>query len=247
MCGAGRTADVGGMPHNVAVMIDGLDVRVTRKPIKNMYLRIKPPTGDVVVSAPKRTPDATIVAFVRSRRGWIDGNRTAMRRRAREEAQSLGDGGRFDAGGTSGTSGIGGTGAIDAIDDTGASDAPAAPVIPAIPAWNDALRQRAEAAINAALPALLARWEPIVGKSPTHITLRTMTSRWGSCTPRTGRIRLNLQLGLMDPKFLEYVLVHELTHLWEHGHGEGFRRRMDAYLPDWGRLRRELNRHVALR
>ena len=53
-------ADVGGMPHNVAVMIDGLDVRVTRKPIKNMYLRIKPPTGDVVVSAPKRTPDATI-------------------------------------------------------------------------------------------------------------------------------------------------------------------------------------------
>lgn len=38
-------ADVGGMPHNVAVMIDGLDVRVTRKPIKNMYLRIKPPTG----------------------------------------------------------------------------------------------------------------------------------------------------------------------------------------------------------
>ncbi len=236
-------ADVGGMPHNVAVMIDGLDVRVTRKPIKNMYLRIKPPTGDVVVSAPKRTPDATIVAFVRSRRGWIDGNRTAMRRRAREEAQALGDGGRFDAGGTGGMNGIGEL--PDGL--PGASDAPSAPAIPAIPAWNDALRQRAEAAINASLPALLARWEPIVGKSPTHITLRTMTSRWGSCTPRTGRIRLNLQLGLMDPKFLEYVLVHELTHLWEHGHGEGFRRRMDAYLPDWRRLRRKLNRHVVLR
>ncbi|MBW3094836.1 M48 family metallopeptidase [Bifidobacterium sp. 64T4] len=230
------------MAHNDSVRIDGLDVQVTRKPIKNMYLRIKPPTGVVAVSAPRRTPDATIIAFVRSRRVWIDENRNAMRQRAREEAQALG-GGRFGMGGGD-TVGMGGmTGANGENSANGASDAPATP---ATPAWNDDLRRKAAASINAALPALLARWEPIVGKSPTHITLRTMTSRWGSCTPRTGRIRLNLQLGLMDPKFLEYVLVHELTHLWEHGHGEGFRRRMDAYLPDWRRLRRELNRHIVL-
>lgn len=68
----------------------------------------------------------------------------------------------------------------------------------------------------------------------------------GSCTPKTGRIRLNLQLGLMDPRFLEYVLVHEMTHLWENGHGEDFQRRMSAYLPQWRQLRRELNRHVVL-
>ena len=85
---------------------------------------------------------------------------------------------------------------------------------------------------------------PIIGREPTHVTLRVMTSRWGSCTPKTGRIRLNLQLGLMDPRFLEYVLVHEMTHLWENGHGEGFQRRMSAYLPQWRRLRR--NRHVVL-
>lgn len=69
-----------------------------------------------------------------------------------------------------------------------------------------------------------------------------MTSRWGSCTPKTGRIRLNLQLGLMDPQFLEYVLVHELTHLWESGHGRAFRERMSLVLPNWKELRRELNR-----
>jgi predicted metal-dependent hydrolase len=113
--------------------------------------------------------------------------------------------------------------------------------------WNDDLRRAAAASINKALPALLARWEPIIGRSPTHITLRTMTSRWGSCTPKTGRIRLNLQLGLMDRRFLEYVLVHEMTHLWEHGHGAGFQRRMSAYLPDWRQLRRELNQHMVLR
>ena len=112
--------------------------------------------------------------------------------------------------------------------------------------WNDAAKERAVQAINAQLPALLAKWTPIIGRKPTHITLRIMTSRWGSCTPKTGRIRLNLQLGLMDPRFLEYVLVHEMTHLWENGHGEGFQRRMSAYLPQWRQLRRELNRHVVL-
>ena len=77
--------------------------------------------------------------------------------------------------------------------------------------------------IESQLPVLLAKWGPIVGRTPTHITLRLMSSRWGSCTPKTGRIRLNLQLGLMAPRFLEYVLVHEMTHLWENGHGEGFK------------------------
>ena len=45
---------------------------------------------------------------------------------------------------------------------------------------------------------------------------------------------------------LEYVLVHEMTHLWESGHGAGFQRRMTAYLPGWKTLRRDLNRRVVL-
>ena len=48
------------------------------------------------------------------------------------------------------------------------------------------------------------------------------------------------------PQFLEYVLVHEMTHLWESGHGAGFQRRMTAYLPGWKTLRRDLNRRVVL-
>ena len=112
--------------------------------------------------------------------------------------------------------------------------------------WTDEAKARAQRNIESQLPVLLAKWGPIVGRTPTHITLRLMSSRWGSCTPKTGRIRLNLQLGLMAPRFLEYVLVHEMTHLWENGHGEGFQRRMSAYLPQWRQLRRDINRQVVL-
>lgn len=50
----------------------------------------------------------------------------------------------------------------------------------------------------------------------------------------------------MEPRFLEYVLVHEMTHLWANGHGADFQRRMSAYLPSWRELRRELNKRVLL-
>ena len=179
--------------------IDGLEVQVVRKPIKNLYLRVKPPSGNVVISAPNRMRNGDIAAFVRAKRTWIEASQSKIRaNRARGSARTT--------------------------------------------VWTDELRQQAAANINAALPSLLARWEPIVGKSPTRITLRAMTSRWGSCTPHTGCIRLNLQLGLMDERFLEYVLVHELTHLWECGHGAEFQQRISTYLPNWKQLQYELNR-----
>ena len=96
------------------------------------------------------------------------------------------------------------------------------------------------------LPTLLDRWVPVVGRRPERISLRKMKTRWGSCTPATASIRLNTDLAWLDPDLLEYVLVHELTHLYEHGHGPGFRARMDRYMPDWTERRRRLNRYLAL-
>ena len=96
------------------------------------------------------------------------------------------------------------------------------------------------------LPILLDRWVPVVGRRPERISLRKMKTRWGSCTPATASIRLNTDLAWLDPDLLEYVLVHELTHLYEHGHGPGFRARMDRYMPDWAERRRRLNRYLAL-
>ncbi|WP_223846885.1 M48 family metallopeptidase [Bifidobacterium rousetti] len=270
--------------------VDGMPVEVTRKRIRNMYLRIKPPAGEIVVSAPARMPERTIVGFVRGRREWIEQQRERMAQARREamagliaddgDSGGLGDDlftagglepidvGSGDAGadavghvgrtGRAGVSGGSGSAGVDGKPDGAGPESPNSPASPAPlgsddgmdgsiePIWTDERRKRAEDAINAALPGLLAKWTPVVGKSPTHITLRLMTSRWGSCTPKTGRIRLNLQLGLMEPEFLEYVLVHELTHLWERGHGERFRARMDAYLPRWRELRRELNRRIVL-
>jgi len=55
------------------------------------------------------------------------------------------------------------------------------------------------------------------------------TTRWGSTTTADGSIRLSDRLQGMPSWVVDYVLVHELAHLLEHGHGEAFWELVDAY------------------
>ena len=54
------------------IYIDGLQVELTRKRVKKMNMRIKAPDGRIVISAPYIVSDKQVIAFVRSRREWID-------------------------------------------------------------------------------------------------------------------------------------------------------------------------------
>ncbi len=96
------------------------------------------------------------------------------------------------------------------------------------------------AAVAAAVPALVGEWEPIVGVKAGPIVYRNMKSKWGSCQPATGRICINTRLALYPPECLEYVVVHELCHLKEANHGPAFHQLLDTYMPDWKRRRAEL-------
>ncbi|WP_346346747.1 M48 family metallopeptidase [Streptomyces sp. SID161] len=54
-------------------------------------------------------------------------------------------------------------------------------------------------------------------------------TRWGSCTPAEGSIRLSHRLQGMPEYVIDYVLCHELAHLLVPGHGPGFWRLLEAY------------------
>ncbi len=69
-----------------------------------------------------------------------------------------------------------------------------------------------------------------------------MKTKWGSCNREAARIWLNLELAKKDPTCLEYVVVHEMAHLLERGHGERFTKLMDSLLSDWRTRRDTLNR-----
>ena len=49
-----------------------------------------------------------------------------------------------------------------------------------------------------------------------------MRTRWASCTPADGTIRVSDRLRDVPSWVLDYVLVHELAHLLVPGHGPDF-------------------------
>ncbi|MBX9246762.1 M48 family metallopeptidase [Actinotalea ferrariae] len=53
--------------------------------------------------------------------------------------------------------------------------------------------------------------------------------RWGSCTPSEGTIRISTRVRGMPRWVLDYVLLHELAHLLQPGHGPEFWRLVEAY------------------
>ncbi|MBV2353156.1 M48 family metallopeptidase [Streptomyces sp. J2-1] len=54
-------------------------------------------------------------------------------------------------------------------------------------------------------------------------------TRWGSCTPAEGSIRLSHRLQAMPEYVVDYVLCHELAHLLVPGHGPDFWKLLESY------------------
>lgn len=89
------------------------------------------------------------------------------------------------------------------------------------------------------IAGLLTGYTPRLGRAPTRITLRPLQSIWGSLSARD-HMSLDLALILAPPTLLEYVLVHELCHLFERNHGPRFWARVADLLPDYRERQRQL-------
>ena len=74
-----------------------------------------------------------------------------------------------------------------------------------------------------------------------NLSIRTMTGRWGSCTPSKNKIIINKNLIYPPHKCLEYVVLHELAHLIEANHSKKFYAIIEEIMPDWKERKIVLN------
>ncbi|WP_158600610.1 M48 family metallopeptidase [Tessaracoccus antarcticus] len=212
------------------LQMDGYDAVVTYKAMKRLRLRILPPDGAVAISAPFGTPEHVIEQFVDQHHGWILRTRTAVRLRS-PRPQRLDTGGRVRLWGAwtelvvedaSRAYARHTDGRVHILCPDGDEDAARRAL--------DALHRRE---LEPALKRLLEEWQPRVGRRAAGIRMRRMTSRWGSCNTATAVITFNTALAKFPPEALEFVVVHELVHLLERGHGPVFKAHMSRLLPDW--------------
>ncbi len=95
--------------------------------------------------------------------------------------------------------------------------------------------------LEADIQQLCRDWAARLGEPNVTWRIRAMKSQWGSCHWRKRLLTFNAELAHAPRDLIEYVVVHELTHLQAHDHGPNFYALMTARLPDWKLRRKRLN------
>ena len=221
--------------------ISGIRVRIAKKAIKNMHLYVKPPLGHVEVSAPEHMSDASIAMFIRTRIGWIKKQQEKFRDQLRVSAREYVSGEtlyvwgkqyflKVEYGNRGNSLVLSGDKAILTVRQESTPEQRENFV-------NEWYRELLKAEIAKRLP----KWEGITGLHSTGWQTKYMTTRWGTCNTRTGKIWLNLQLAKKPFECLDYVLLHELAHLRVKDHGAEFIAILDKFMPSWREVKKMLN------
>lgn len=230
--------------QSLQITVDDLVVTVVRKNIKNLNLSVHAPDGRVRVSVPRHTSEAVIRQVVQERLEWIRRQQKRFASLSKPAAPRYASGEPVDyLGQTYPLNVIESMGRAKAVLQAGRLD------LQAPPGSDATVRQRIleawyRAQLKALIPPLIARWEPVMGVQVAAWGVKRMKTKWGTCNIRARRIWLNLELAKLPPAILEYVVVHEMTHLLERLHNARFKALLDGFLPGWRTLRRGLQESV---
>ncbi len=217
--------------HGSTISVEELQVgpylvQLTRKNIKRAYLRLDDAEGPVRVSAPTSMALTDILAFVEKQVPWIESRRKLL-------SQELPASPRRGHISDDGTVLLWGR------------PVPLAEVSPKAAVLLDTpgpeAPQRAEKALVTELHRrlddvahpLVEHHAARMGVHVSELRYRDMQTRWGTCNVRDHRIWLAVSLAHFPKECTELIVVHELSHLIEAGHGPRFKACMDLYLPDW--------------
>ncbi len=223
-------------------IIEDITITLERKNIKNMYLRILPPYGEVKVSAPLFLSDEDITKFVKSKKDWILKKQKFIIENDIKAPLKYSNGEKHYLWGKEYTLHLISN---DTIKNVLIDDKKSVMYLPitkrnTIEKREKIMNEFYRAEMKKAIPPVLDKCSQIVGKKPSEVKIRNMKN-WGNCRYHDKRITLNLKLAKKDPICLEYVMIHELCHLIEFNHGKKFKKLMDTYCPNWKKIKKMLN------
>ena len=223
------------------MQICGISVEIIKKQIKNMHLYVLPPDGRVRVTAPVSLPENDIEMFVRAKLNWIKKHQEIFKNRPVQPERQYASGEtlylwgkpfclQVENGGRKNNLALSGNEAILTV----RGESMVAQREKFVNEWyRDILKKK--------ISEILPIWEKITGLYCSGWQTKNMKTRWGTCNTQTRKIWLNLQLAQKPPECLEYVILHELSHLKVKNHGPRFIAVLDKYMPSWRERKKLLN------
>lgn len=223
------------------IEISGINIEIQKKNIKNLHLVVAPPDGKVRVSAPMHLSDESITMFVRTKLSWIKKQQEKFAKQPRQSKREYVSGEtlyvfgqqyflRVEYSYKGNSLVLEGNEAVLTVRKESTAKQREAFV-------NEWYRTLLKEKIEIYLP----KWESITGLHCDSWQTKYMTTRWGTCNTNTRKIWLNLQLAKKPTECLEYVILHELTHLKIRNHSKDFVAIMDHYMPYWRDIKQKLN------
>ena len=220
--------------------ISGIPINVCKKRIKNMHLYVKPPNGNVMVSAPLTMSNEAIERFVRTRASWVKKQIDKFDNQPRQSEREFVSGETLYVWGKQYY-------LQTEFSNKNSLVLSSDKALLTVRKENTAkqrenfVREWYRKLLKVEIARLLPKWEKITALKVTGWQTKYMITRWGTCNANTGTIWLNLQLAKKTPECLEYVILHELVHLVEKSHNERFVSLMDQYMPMWREVKVTLN------
>ena len=224
------------------IHLGDLAVDLVRKDIKNVHLSVHPPTGRVRIAAPARMNLDTIRVFAISKLPWIRRQQSKIQEQERETPREYLDreshyvfGRRYLLSVIEGdhppSIELSHNRIVLRVRTTTGRDK-----------RDELMEQWYREKVKSAAPALVAKWERLMGVNVGRVFVQRMKTKWCSCNPRAGTIRLNTDLAKKPRECLEYIVVHEMVHLLEPTHNARFIALMNQFMPKWQSHRETLNR-----
>jgi len=227
--------------------IGGVSIQVERKPIKNMHLAVYPPDARVHLSLPDYLTDEDAYSYVVSKWEWVLKQRKAILEQPRqtereyvtgESHYSLGVRYRLQVEYTT----------------HGPNEILTRGNTMVMRVRKGSSKERRELLLNewhreqlrACLTELMDKWTTALDEQDVKWKIKQMKTQWGSCGIKTRSILFNLELARVPRECIEYVVVHELTHLKSKHHDKIFETLMDSRLPHWRSRRQQLNDFIAM-
>ncbi|MDF2543203.1 MAG: putative metal-dependent hydrolase [Herbinix sp.] len=223
------------------LIINDIKISVEKKNIKNLYLKVLPPDGQVHISAPKRMTDQQINSFANSKLDWIINQKEKFIQQPEQKVLSYVTGEVISLWNKDYQ--------LEVLNTDKKSKVIVKEDKIYLYVQETSDIDLREKLINTwyynqlknIIPFLSPQWEEKIGVHAKEWSIRNMKTRWGTCNVRDQRICLNLQLAKKSIPCLEYVIVHELVHLLERSHNHVFKAYMDQFMPDWRMRKAELN------
>lgn len=225
--------------------IDGIVVEVERKRIKNIYLRVYPPDARVHISAPKGMPIDRVRLFAMDKKDWIQKRINIVLDRETKVFKEFTTGEIHYFRGKSYFLNLIYSNLkprVEVSDDG---------FINLYVKENSTLKKRQDVMrefyrneLRELLPPVIEKWERILGVEISSFDIKQMKSIWGSCNIKTRKIMFNLELMKKSDDCIDYIVLHELSHLLERLHNSRFKSILDKHMPGWREIKDELNRFV---